>query len=107
MDMPADIYYVQRAYKPMILCASTISEECKEKIVQIVMKEKKWPREAISIDECFSVIWTDSSLGVDTGNPSLTVMTPGYRVLLSAGEEKVILHMNESGCHYILIHECF
>lgn len=42
--------------------------------------------------------WSDSCLGVDTpGLVCLTVITPGYRILLSAGGEQFEFHTNAGG----------
>jgi len=56
------------------------------------------PADQITVAHMEVVEWSDSCLGVETpGLVCLMVITPGYRILLSAGGEQFEVHTNESG----------
>jgi len=56
------------------------------------------PASEIAVVSVDAAEWSDSCLGVDTpGLVCLTVITPGYRILLSAGGEQFEFHTNEGG----------
>lgn len=77
----------QQAQSPAVQAAVNALAQLKGIIADEIM--------VVSVD---AAEWSDSCLGVDT--PSLvclTVITPGYRILLSAGGEQFEFHTNESG----------
>ena len=55
-------------------------------------------REAISMEEAGAVVWRDGSLGCPQPGMMYTMaLVPGYRIILSVGEETFDYHASEAG----------
>jgi hypothetical protein len=55
-------------------------------------------REAIAVEEAGAVVWRDGSLGCPQPGMMYTqALVPGYRIILSAGEETFDYHASERG----------
>jgi hypothetical protein len=66
--------------------------------IKALSEAKGIPADQITVVSVQGVEWSDSCLGVETpGLVCLQVITPGYRILLSAGGEQFEVHTNETG----------
>lgn len=105
-NIPNHAYVEQAVFHPhgVRVGSCELSEELKEKIFQIIKKERKDLGEGpFIIEDCSFVVWTSSALGMpEEGKYYCCVMVPGYCVSIQSKDQRVTLHIDENGNHFAI-----